>query len=267
MKGTKKTFLKIALNVLASVFLSAGIASAIDIVLQPSNIQRASGSTVRINILTTGATGLISMGIRVSFNPDVLQAAEVSTGNTGKYVDCEEGWLMDADGNCATTNDQYANPDVEVDNTAGTVTMIGGHLTGTSTVGLDNPVIGWITFEVVGEAGQSSNLSVDFAHSSSTTYEHFVMLDGTPVDASYTPGVEGAICVVADPCDGNVNGDARANVADLGIVKQEFGRIDCKSPGAGCQADINNDGRVNVADLGILKADFGRLDCGCLATP
>ena len=263
MNRAKKPYLKIALYVFTLTILISGVGSAFDIVLQPAYIQRAPGSDVRVNILTDGATDFISMGIRVSFDPAVLQAAAVATGETQKYVDFDTGWLMDADGSDATTDDQYDTPLVVVDNTAGTVTMIGGRLMGTSTDGLDNPVIGWITFTVVGSDGDSSNLSVGLAHAGSADYQHFVQLDGTPVDASFTPAARGAICVAADPCDGNVNSDDRANVADLGFVKQEFGRIDCHDPGPGCRADINNDGRVNVADLGKLKADFGRIDCQC----
>jgi hypothetical protein len=256
------TLFKFTLTIVVSIFLCAGIASAFDIELVPSNIQRAPGSDVRINIHSTGATDLISMGVQVSFDPDVLQAAAVGTG-TGKYLDCNEGWVMDADGDCGTTDDQYTTPDVEVDNTAGTVTMIGGRLMGDATDGLDDPVIGWITFTVIGADGDSSDLSVDFAHPSSTTYEHFVMLDGTTVDSTYTPDVKGAICVDADPCDGNVNGDNKANVLDLGVINPEFGNTECNDPGPGCQSDMNNDGKVNVIDLSILKEDFGRIDCGC----
>ena len=254
---------KTALTTATLIFMISGMASALNIDLVPSNVQRAPGSTVRINIHTSDATDLISMGILVSFDPAVLQASAVNTGDTGKYLDCNDGWIMDADGDCATTADQFATPDVEVDNTAGTVFMIGGRIKGSATDGLDDPIIGWITFTVVGSEGQTSDLSVNFAHPDSIDYEHFVMLDGTLVDSTYSPAVEGAICVDADPCDGNVNGDDRANVLDLGVMRSEFGNNRCNDPGPGCQSDVNNDGIVNVLDLGILRGDFGRIDCSC----
>jgi hypothetical protein len=54
-------------------------------------------------------------------------------------------------------------------------------------------------------------------------------------------------------CPGDINGDGRTDLADLGILLADFG---CTAPGP-CVGDINGDGRTDLADLGILLADFG----------
>jgi hypothetical protein len=56
-------------------------------------------------------------------------------------------------------------------------------------------------------------------------------------------------------CPGDLNGDGRTDLADLGILLADFG---CVPPGP-CVGDLNNDGRTDLADLGILLSDFG---CG-----
>jgi hypothetical protein len=58
---------------------------------------------------------------------------------------------------------------------------------------------------------------------------------------------------VPPACPGDLNGDGRTDLADLGILLADFG---CVPPGP-CVGDLNNDGRTDLADLGILLADFG----------
>ena len=57
-------------------------------------------------------------------------------------------------------------------------------------------------------------------------------------------------------CAGDLNGDGRTDLADLGILLADFG---CTTPPGPCVGDLNNDGNTDLADLGILLADFG---CG-----
>jgi hypothetical protein len=60
--------------------------------------------------------------------------------------------------------------------------------------------------------------------------------------------------IIPDPgCVGDLNGDGRTDLADLGILLGDFG---CVPPGP-CVGDLNNDGRTDLADLGILLGDFG----------
>ena len=55
------------------------------------------------------------------------------------------------------------------------------------------------------------------------------------------------------PCPGDLNGDGRTDLADLGILLADFG---CTAPGP-CAGDLDGDGDTDLADLGILLADFG----------
>ena len=54
------------------------------------------------------------------------------------------------------------------------------------------------------------------------------------------------------PCVGDVNGDGRTDLADLGILLADFG-----CTGGSCAGDLDGDGDTDLADLGILLADFG----------
>jgi hypothetical protein len=63
---------------LAPIFVFAGIADALDIVLEPANVQREVGGKVRVHIYAANAIDLISMGVKVSFDPSVLQVQNAS---------------------------------------------------------------------------------------------------------------------------------------------------------------------------------------------
>jgi hypothetical protein len=54
-------------------------------------------------------------------------------------------------------------------------------------------------------------------------------------------------------CRGDLNGDGRTDLTDLGILLADFG---CAAPGP-CAGDLDGDGDTDLADLGILLADFG----------
>jgi hypothetical protein len=70
----------------------------------------------------------------------------------------------------------------------------------------------------------------------------------------------------AGECYANFNypNDLIVNASDLGVYKQEYGRIDCKTVPPPCEADGNNDGKVNASDLSLLKNEYGRIDCPAL---
>lgn len=59
----------------------------------------------------------------------------------------------------------------------------------------------------------------------------------------------------ATGCAGDINGDARTNVADLSVLITHFGA----AVPPGTSGDLNGDGVANTADLGVLIDDFG---CG-----
>jgi hypothetical protein len=248
---------------LAVFFLCAGISYALDLSIEPANAQRAVGNQVRVNIYATSAANLISYGINLTFNPLVLQAASAQ-----KYFNSSTlgGWLMDADGSAATTNDQYTTPNVEINNTTGSVTMIGGRLIGNATTGLSGKVLlGHVIFNAIGNGNTNLALSV----AKPPPFDNFVGLGPSPTvyDADIAPVTapanKGVVCIKANACVGNLNTDAFVNLVDVGLLKTEYGRTDCNAPGPGCLSDFNLDGFVNLVDVGIQKKDYGRTDCSC----
>jgi hypothetical protein len=56
---------------------------------------------------------------------------------------------------------------------------------------------------------------------------------------------------------GDINGDNKINITDLGMLADAFGS-DTSSANYNPAADLNNDGKVNIVDLGILADGFGK---------
>ena len=54
---------------------------------------------------------------------------------------------------------------------------------------------------------------------------------------------------------GDLNGDGRVDLADLGILLADFG---CTAGPGNCPGDIDGDGDTDLGDLGILLSNFGR---------
>lgn len=245
---------------LVASFICAGYSYALDLSIEPVKTQRAIGGKVRVNIYANSAVNLISFGIKLNFNPAVLQADTATTSTNKYYIPAtQEGWLM-----VDTGGSQYTTPNVEVDNTTGFVRMIGGRLAGTPPTGLSGKVLlGYVVFNCVGNG--LANLQVDLGkyHPNHPTqkFDNFVRLDGT-VDEPTNIKTDIAWIYVDDTaCKSNLNGDTKVNITDLNLLKAEFGRNDCSEPGKSCSADINADGKVNITDLNLLKAEFGRNDC------
>lgn len=249
----------------AVIFLFAGSGYALDISITPNQATRASGlgppNILRVQIHANSATALISMGVKVSFDPTVLQVT-----NASKNVNFADGFVMDGDGNESTTDDQYTTPLVEINNTEGHVILMGGRLMGpgASTAGLTGKVLlGWIDFSTVGNGSTYLNVSLAKEHPNHPvdTFDNFVTLTGAVEDPAGLPANPSWMYVGADACEANLNGDDRVNIADVNILRSEFGRIDCNNSGQLCLADLNGDGRVNVSDVTILNSDFGRINC------
>jgi hypothetical protein len=260
MKELKKSFLTAWLVALfCAVFVFAGIANALVIVLEPESVARKVGDKVRVCIYADGAQALISMGIKISFNPESLQVTEAS-----KYEDVENGWLMD-DGNASTTGDPYNDPPVEIDNTAGTVTMIGGHLNGPSPTGLSGKVpLGWIVFEATKNG--NSNIHVDLGkyhpEDPTQTFDNFVRMDETIDEPTNVPGDLGIICIVNNACLADISGNGVVDMHDWLEFGKGWGRTDCNAPGAEpCGCDLNVDGVCDMQDWLVFGEDWGRTNC------
>lgn len=256
MKVTKKglVFRLILINFLFLTLYSN--ANALTVRLDPIDVDRAPGSQIRVFIWADAAVDLISMGVKVSFEPTLLQVV-----GAAKYEDAVNGWVL-TDG----TN-VYTNPAVVFDNDIGFVQFIGGHFTGAGTVGLNGSVLlGWIDFQAKDSMTGSSDLTVSLAYDN-PGYLHFVKANGSPDEPQNIPAVLSTIYVGADACEGDITGlagvaDNAVNFLDLGLMKSKFFDNCGELPlGQVCTADLNGDGSVNFLDLGLMKADFFRTDC------
>lgn len=77
----------------------------------------------------------------------------------------------------------------------------------------------------------------------------------------------GDLCECIMDCNNSGAGDAKVNLSDLGVLKDEYSRIDCDDL-TPCYSDGNEDGKVNSSDLGLLKNEYGRIDCpACTYAP
>jgi len=244
---------------LISADLFGSSAFATEILLEPATIQRPVGGKARVRIYATSAVDLISMGVKLSFDPAVSQATGCS-----KYEAFDDGWLMDGDGNSATTNDQYKLPLVEIDNENGTVRMIGGRLIGTSTTGLSGKVLlGWIDFTAVG-SGESA-LTVDLAkyhpNHPAKKFDNFVRLSGQVDEPENLPEVLGYIYAGSDACECDLNSDKSCNILDYQLFIQKWGSKTCHDAKTFCACDLNNDGSCNILDYQIFIQKWGSKTC------
>jgi hypothetical protein len=62
-------------------------------------------------------------------------------------------------------------------------------------------------------------------------------------------------------CMADYDNNGKTNLTDLGILKSEFGRTNCRTVPPACRADTNADDKVNLTDLGKLKGEFGKTNC------
>lgn len=259
-KIQKNYALRSVIAFIVAGLLFATSSNALELELTPSKAIRENGDKVRVKIFANNATALISMGVKVSFNPAVLQV-ETAKKNT----DFTQGWIMDADGDSGTQNDQYTLPVVEIDNTAGTVIMIGGRITGTSTQGLSGKtLLGWIDFNAI--ALGASDLSVDLGkyhpQHPDKTYDNFVNLNGGVDEPTNAVTILGKICVTVDTCPTDLNVDGVTDMQDWLAFGEAWGRTDCNAPLLEiCECDLNGDGTCDMQDWLKFGETWGRTDC------
>ena len=244
------------------ILLAVSNAYALTVELEPANPQIPENCQVSVDIYANGAVDLISMGVRVIFEPTALEVVDAVKGDE---------FVMDADGDLGTLGDQYRTPDPEIDNINGMVTLIGGRLIGTTTEGLDGRVLlGTITFK--GLVNSNSDLTVDLGryhpNHPTDTFDNFVNLtpSGGAVDeptnlnvGSYpsSGAVLGSICV---KFPGDATGDGVVNILDKVAVRNAFGQ---SGPDGWIDADVNCDGVVNILDKVTVRNAFGQSGIDC----
>jgi hypothetical protein len=252
-------FLSLLLSILISTCFFPFPGYALEILLEPASVQRVVGGKARVRVYATSAEDLISMGFKVSFNPLVVQVE-----NATKYEDFYNGWIMDADGNPETKDDQYKKPFVEVDNDAGTVAMMGGRLIGENTTGLNGKVLlGFIDFLAVGSG--NSELTVDrFAYHPNhpnKTFDNFVKLNKIVDEPTNLPGTIGGVYIGEDACECDLNFDGYCNILDYQLFIAKWGANTCKEPTVFCACDLNNDGSCNILDYQLFIRKWGNKSC------
>ena len=214
--------------------------------LNPSYAQRNLGGKVRMHIEMTGATELLSMGVKVTFPTDKLQVESASKNTeVWKFEELEPDPLA------------YA-PEIEIDNANGTVTMIGGRLK----PGVSGDVLlGWIVFNCSDTNTGAASVTISLANPS--PYDNFVREDGTVDDGSIV--FTGATICIVDPeinpaCEGDFNGDGYVTGVDFGRFRNAFGSS-FPDPDYDPAADFDANEYVTGVDFGVFREDFGRTDC------
>jgi len=241
---TKKGIV-LVVSILTSIILSMAFQDvwAEGVNLNPSYAQRNVGGKVRMHIQMTGATELLSMGIKVTFPPELLQVISASKNKSvWRFAELEPDPLA-------------YSPEIEIDNTNGVVKMIGGRLApGVS----GNILLGWIIFQCSSTNTGSASVSVSLANPS--PYNNFVKQDGTVSDGSIT--FAGAnICIVsANACEGDFDGNGYVTGIDYGRFRNAYGSSfpsDKYDPAA----DFDANGYITGIDYGVFRADYGRTNC------
>ncbi|MGD9159533.1 MAG: PASTA domain-containing protein, partial [Desulfobacteraceae bacterium] len=242
----------IIFTISAFLYLFSSTVQALEISVEPAASTIGENETVQLDIYVNSSISLISMGVKVSFNPAVLTVVSAD-----KNTDFINGFMMDEDGDPGTTSDQYTNPPVETDNTSGSVTMLGGRFIGTSTTGLSGKVLlGTIVFE--GVSFGSSNITVDLGRYHPEhpveTYNNFVNIDGS-VDEPTNLGILGSITVTTSPTDTDNDGilDDGDNSGTAGDNPCAGGQTEdcddnCPAIPNPAQEDINNNGVGDICE-------------------
>jgi len=196
-----------------------------------------------MHIEMTGATELLSMGVKVTFPTDKLQVESASKNTeVWRFEELEPDPLA------------YA-PEIVIDNANGTVTMIGGRLK----PGVSGDVLlGWIVFNCSDTNTGAASVTVSLANPS--PYDNFVREDGTVDDGSIS--FNGAtICIVAaDACEGDFNGDGAVTMPDSLVFRSAFPSV-FGDPNYNPACDFNGDGAVTMPDSLVFRTDFPRTDC------
>ena len=179
------------------------------------------GDTFTVHVNAEKVTDLAGWQFDLTFDPDVLEAVEVSEGD----------FLKTSGG---TTFFQQET----IDNTAGKITGLTaaliseGGITGTGTL---------LSVTFLAKAGGESQIDLRNFQLGSNT--------GEIIPA----GVQNFIITVESQPTWDVNADGQVSVLDLILVARHFGKDASANP----QADVNRDGVINIQDLILVAQHLG----------
>ena len=179
------------------------------------------GDTFTVRVDAEKVTDLAGWQFDLAFNPDVLEAVEVS-----------EGDFLEASGGTA-----FFQQD-SIDNTAGEITGLTAALISESGVTGTGTLLS-VTF--LAKAGGESQIDLGNFQLGSSTGE--VIPAGAP---------KFVITVESKPA-WDVNADGQVSVLDLILVARHFGEDASANP----QADVNRDGVINIQDLILVAQHLG----------
>jgi hypothetical protein len=104
-----------------------------------------------------------------------------------------------------------------------------------------------VTTNGFGKFTVSSNvLNFQFIRSAGGNFsDSFTITDGGGTAATPTPAPVGKV--------GDINGDNRVDIVDVGLLVDAYGILPIANP----QADLNTDGRVDIVDVGLIIDNYG----------
>ncbi|MFC3958867.1 S8 family serine peptidase [Halovivax cerinus] len=166
------------------------------------------GETATVS-LDTDLTGIAGYQVRLDYDPSTVEFVEASG------VDITDPTVNDEDG---------------------TLT-----LSASQTSGVDAPTLADLTFEVVGSAGESSDLTFDQAFTQLNTEDEIVQ-PAEYIDGSVTVGDSG--CALP----GDVDGDGSVTSLDATKTQQYIAGLDPGNFDEAC-GDLTGDGQISPADV------------------
>jgi len=194
--------------------------------IYPSTIKAEATKQFNIEIkVDPKGYGISSGEITLIFNPNILQAIEISQGNL--------------------LGDNPLEGIKQIDNVNGIIKYAIARI-GSTPVPTSNGTFAIITFEVKRSATPGCyklDFSIEFANEN---YEKITNIE-----------VKGGEVYIIAGILGDINGDGTVNYIDLAILGSCYGKLKGEI-GYRQEADLNNDGIIDYRDLAILGANYGR---------
>ena len=179
------------------------------------------GDTITLNLNAENITDLAGWQADITFDPNVLEAVEVTEGD---FLKSEGGGTFFQGGT--------------IDNIAGRITDLYSARIAESGVNGTGTLLS-VTF--IAKAGGETEVSLD-------NFEFISITD------EIIPTVHPIIAITMGEYPAwDVNQDGRVNIRDLILVAKDFG----SSAPANLQTDVNRDGVINIQDLIIVSQHFG----------